>query len=615
MADRPLPLAIGINGGGTHTSLALADPLLRVIARAEVGPSNPNYIGYEAAHDTIQAGIQELLRGVDPDRVMGIGAGLSGVDRPGDSEIFVKLFSSLYPSKTIVIDNDALSALVAGVGRKFGIVTISGTGMIALGVNNRGERARSGGWGHYMDLGSGYWIARAALNAAGAAHDGAAPATAITDAILNDLGLKDFTEAITWAYDPERRVDQIAALARHVVILAEQGDLAAIRIISEAAHHLAASTNNTARKLGFEQAQEPFPVLLSGSIFKYSSLLRSLFEEYVSARFPRAVILNREHDAPLGAAMMAFSALGIHTPAESERFAVTSSLRGTERRHPLTLNIGSRPTLDFLTAMNIEDGRIAAVIGERLPQIGALVDDAAPRFEAGGRLILIGAGTSGRLAVLDAAECLPTFGTDRVIGIIAGGEQAVFRSLEGAEDSDSAGAAAVMVHAVNAQDTVIGVAASGGTPYVIGALKEATSRGALTGCIVNNVDTPIVALVTHPIVLPTGAEALTGSTRLKAGTAQKITLNLISTGIMLRAGRTFHNLMTDMQAGNLKLRGRAVRIVADAAGISETEASALLDQCGGEMKTAIAAARLKLSPEAARAKLAQVGGNLGKVIG
>jgi len=611
-------LAIGINGGGTHTSLVLTDTDLTILARAEVGPSNPNYIGVETAKETIQAGIESLLHdsGLGLDHVVGIGAGLSGVDRPADSTLFLEIFGSLYPKQRIVVENDALAALVAGVGRAFGIVTISGTGMIALGVNGRGERARSGGWGHYMDAGSGYWIARAVMNAVAAAYDGSDIPTALSDAVLNDLALSDATGIIDWAYAPKRRIDEIAALARHAVILAEEGegDLVARRIIAEAADHLAQETITAGRKLGFAATGEVFPVLLSGSIFKYSALLRDLFALHVQTALPQAVILDREHDAPLGAALMAFSAAGIHTPAEDIPFPAGNTLRATERRHPLTMRIAEQPTLHLLHAMNSEDARIAGILAHQLPQIAALVDAIAPAFEEGGRLIFIGAGTPGRLAVLDASECPPTFSTDGVIGIIAGGEGAITHSIEGAEDSEPDGEAAIAHHAVGDKDTVIGITASGSTPYVIGALREAAKRGAITGCIVNAVNAPLAEIVRHPITLPTGAEALTGSTRLKAATAQKIALNMISTAVMVRAGRTFGNLMTDMQAGNIKLRVRAARIVSEATGLDQAAATALLDRCGGEMKTAIAAHRLSLDPEQARAQLAAAGGKLGHVV-
>jgi N-acetylmuramic acid 6-phosphate etherase len=607
------PLVIGINGGGTHTSFALVDAALNVLARAESGPSNVNYVGLAAVRDALDAGLRTLFATIPRAQIAAIGAGMAGIDRPADQERMRQVFAELCPGTPVTLDNDAVPALVAGVGARFGIVTICGTGMIALGMNGQGERARSGGWGNYPDHGSGYAMGRDVLRAIFRAYDGSGPQTALTGRVLARLGLNTPPDLVNWLYDTPRRVDEIAAFAAEAVQAAAEHDNAAIRVVVQAARSLAAETINVGRKLQLtDPAVAHVPVLMSGGLFTYSALLREVFTSTVQTSIPAAMTLTTDRDAALGAGMMALDLLGIALPHPDYTLTTERQRRATERRNPLTMRIHQRPTLDLVTMMNLEDEWVPQVIQEQLPQIAALINAAAERFAQGGRVIMLGAGTSGRLAVLDAAECRPTFSTtlDQVVGILAGGEQAMIHSVEGAEDDHEAGRAVIAERYVDDQDTVIGVAASGSTPFVRGALEEASARGALTASIVNVVDAPLSAIAQHPIVLATGPEALTGSTRLKAGTAQKLALNMISTGIMVRVGKTFGNLMTDMQASNIKLRNRAIVIVGDATGLSQAEAEALLTACDGEMKTAIAAALLNLPPAAARERLNAARGNL-----
>lgn len=616
--DQSQSLVIGINGGGTRTTFALVDDALNVLARAETGPSNVNYVGVEAATEALREGIAAVLGDLPLSRVMALGAGLAGVDRPSDVAQFRQIFAEICPGVPAILDNDAVGALVAGVGRRFGIVTISGTGMIALGLDGSGDRARSGGWGHYVDHGSGYAIARDTLTAIASAYDGSGPETQLTGRVLSRLGLETPEDLITWLYVPDRRIDQIAAIAADTTALAAEGDRVAVRIIAHAADALANATIAVAHRLHFS-ASDPLPVLMSGGLFTYSALLRDLFSVAVQTAIPNAAPFLTDRDAAFGAALMALEAHtgSIDLPDHLSAGAQTiRRRRATEQRHPLTMHAGQMTTLDFIATMNLLDEHVPGIVGRQLPQIAALIDAAADRFEKGGRILLVGAGTSGRLAVLDAAECRPTFGVTptQVVGILAGGQRAMLEAVEGAEDDDKAGYFAIAERNVGALDSVIGVAASGSTPFVYGALQEAIKRGALTGCIVNVMDAPISEIVGYPIVLPTGPEALTGSTRLKAGTAQKLVLNMISTGIMRRVGRMYHNLMTDMQAGNVKLRERATRIVAEATGLDLDAASTLLTRCNNEMKTAIASALLRISPEQARSRLAEMHGNLNRLL-
>jgi N-acetylmuramic acid 6-phosphate etherase len=259
----------------------------------------------------------------------------------------------------------------------------------------------------------------------------------------------------------------------------------------------------------------------------------------------------------------------------------------TEQLRPDLADLDLRSTSDLVALMADDQALvIAAIVAER-DRIAAAIDAIVERLRRGGRLVYVGAGTAGRMGVLDAAECPPTFNTDRVVGVLAGSTAALERSREGAEDDAAAGAADLAALGVGVDDAVAGIAASGRTPYTIGAIRHAGDAGAATIGISSNPGAELSRCVDHPIELVTGPEVIAGSTRLKAGTAQKIVLNIISTIAMVRLGKTFGNLMVDVRATNAKLRDRARRIVADATGASPSDAGAALQSAGGDVKVAI----------------------------
>jgi N-acetylmuramic acid 6-phosphate etherase len=261
----------------------------------------------------------------------------------------------------------------------------------------------------------------------------------------------------------------------------------------------------------------------------------------------------------------------------------------TEAFRPELSEIDQLSTLEIATLMNGEDATVPTAVAERLPLIAAAIDDIADRMSRGGRLIYAGAGTAGRLGVLDASECPPTFNTDpsQVVGLIAGGPTAMITSIEGAEDSKELAAADLEALSLTADDTVVGVSASGRTPYAVGAVEHARTRGALTIGLSCNADSALAAAAEHGIEVVVGPELLTGSTRLKAGTAQKLVLNMLSTITMIRLGKTYGNLMVDVRASNEKLRARSRRIVALATGASDEEIEQALAATDGEVKNAI----------------------------
>lgn len=285
-------------------------------------------------------------------------------------------------------------------------------------------------------------------------------------------------------------------------------------------------------------------------------------------------------------------------------------LATTEGRNPASEDLDELSTFEVLRLMNAEDRRVPEAVGRELPAIAAVVEAAVRGLSDGGRLIYAGAGTSGRLGVLDAAECPPTFSTDptMVVGLIAGGQQAMFRAVEGAEDDLERGAEEMRAVHPGPNDVVVGLAASGRTPWVIGAVREARAAGAVTASVCCNRDAALSREVDHPVEVDAGHEVLTGSTRLKAGTAQKLVLNMISTATMVGLGKTYGNLMVDVSPSNEKLRQRAISIVTAATGCSRERAVGALAQADGHAKTAIVMVLLDLSAEEARTRLNEVGG-------
>lgn len=288
------------------------------------------------------------------------------------------------------------------------------------------------------------------------------------------------------------------------------------------------------------------------------------------------------------------------------------SVLDTEKANPASADIDRMTPLELVRVINAEDAKVAWAVELVLPAIARAIEAIAERLHRGGRLIYFGAGTSGRLGALDASECLPTFNipAEMVVACIAGGPQALDRAREDQEDSAEAGQADAARLEIEGADAVVGITASGRTPYVRGALAYARERGALTIGLACNAHTPLEQEVEIMIAPLVGPEVISGSTRLKAGTAQKMVLNMLSTGVMILLGKTFGNLMVDVQATNYKLQQRALSIVCQATDLDEAAANELLAASGGEVKTAILSARANISPEVARERLAKHNGVL-----
>ncbi len=282
----------------------------------------------------------------------------------------------------------------------------------------------------------------------------------------------------------------------------------------------------------------------------------------------------------------------------------------TEQENPRTAQISQLPTLEVVRLMNEEDAGVAEAVGRVLPDVARAVDGIVERLRAGGHLFYIGSGTSGRLGVLDAAECPPTFGVspELVQGIIAGGYEATYRAVEASEDDRSAGGHDLDERGVRSMDAVVGIAASGRTPYTVGAVERARSQGVFTLAITCVPDSEITRVAEVSIVPVVGPEVIAGSTRLKAGTAQKLILNMLSTATMIRLGYVTGNRMTNMLTRNTKLRARAVRILMAETGSDETTATAQLETAGGDLRTAIVMSEAGCSRAEAESALATANG-------
>jgi N-acetylmuramic acid 6-phosphate etherase len=460
-------------------------------------------------------------------------------------------------AKRVAVTSDAVIAHAGALDGKPGVVLIVGTGVVALAIAADGALRTADGWGPWLgDEGGGAWIGAAGLRAALRAHDGRGPSTTLLDAARARFGAPQ-----TW---PAQLADAAAVASFAPDVLAADGDAAALAIVAAAAEALAA----TARAAGAG------PVAMVGGLAGIEALREPL--DLVPAAgdaLDGALRLGAIHEPHVIRVQPAPETLAAHG----------LDALATEAVRPGLDDLDARPIAEVVALLVAAEGEAHGAVAAAVPRIAAAAEAIAARLQRGGRLIYAGAGTPGRLGVLDAAECGPTFGTDLVRGVIAGGPPALTEAIEGAEDAfDPADLADL-----TAADALVGITASGRTPYVLGALEHARAAGALTVAIVNNPGSEASADLV--IELLTGPEVLAGSTRLTAGTAQKVVLNALSTSVMIALGRAYGPRMVDVRATSAKLRRRAVRIVRDAAGVDEEAAAAALAAAGGHAKTAIVA--------------------------
>lgn len=606
-------ILLGIEGGGTKTATLLVDgDTDTVLSRFTLGPGNLHHLD----GDALDARLEEIRRALPrpPDR---IGIGFAGVRTEGDRERLTAAVGRAWPGTPAIVTDDLVPALETVAWREdcaAQVLLVSGTGSCCLGRRRDGTTVKVGGRGHVIgDRGSSCDIALHALRSLVTLSDIHAAWPPLGADILTFLQKNEPESLIEWSSSASKT--ELASLARVVFeAAASRQDEIALAILHRATLRLSKDAVTCAARIA--RAGETVQFVLNGSVL----LKNPAFTEGVVARirgaWPEARITPLERPAVWGAVEMArredsavstlrsvdptpitpitpitpstpaIAPLPGTPPAATDWRPVSAS--PTESRHPRSTRLSELPLPDAIRLILEDDETIPGKILAESPHIEWTIRAVVRAFAADGRLFYCGAGTSGRLGVLDASECPPTFRTpaNLVQGIIAGGRTALWRAVEGAEDDPAAGRQAIVARRITKADVVIGISASGHAPFVWGCLAEAKKRGATTVLLCCN-----PAYRDHPLldgaILPdTGPEILTGSTRLKAGTATKLVLNLITTLAMTHSGKVMGNLMIDLNPSNGKLRDRAVRIVRELTGVDEDTARATLESKGWVVRAA-----------------------------
>lgn len=592
------PIVLGIEGGGTRTVAVAVDRNGTTLQRWEGGPANFRLMSQDDLEDHLR-----LIRRSLPDP-QAIAIGLAGARTPEDWEQIRSTAARVWKDVPCHATHDLETVLVAAgawpmKGFEARVVVISGTGSCCYGQNQSGQSAKSGGWGHVLgDRGSGYYIGLRGMQEMFRILDETGRWPDLGIRLLRRLQLNDPEQLVPWSLSASKM--EVAALAQDVFAAAREKDRLAGQILDQAAEELAAEALRCAAQLVPVGRPVHF-VLSGGNLQKQPDMARRVSRRLRQARSCSKVeVLQRE--SVWGAVELARRLLGkeplkavpiasVQPPGASDPVEKELGKLPTEQRNPRSMNL-DRMSLGKAVDLMLEEDRwmLRALKSERESILRAL-REIVHSLKKGGRLFYAGAGTSGRLGVLDASECPPTFRTppELVQGIIAGGQRALWESIEGAEDDASAGARALQFRGVRARDVVVGIAASGRTPFVRGALREARRVGAATIFLCFNpfLDLPPEEKPTVLVAPNTGPEVLTGSTRLKAGTATKIILNIFTTLAMVQLGKVSSNLMIDVNASNIKLRDRAIRIVQELTGAERKRAQDTLSQCQWKVKEAV----------------------------
>ncbi len=605
-------LFLGVECGGTKTSVLLVDADRRVIAQKKLGPANLRLMTDRQL--IVLFGL--IKNGLPIPSALAIG--MAGARSEKDLERIRAAAAQVWKGVPCHATNDLETALMAAGGRgrakvenaplpvrlSASILVLSGTGSCCFGRRTDGRTVKVGGWGHLLgDKGSGYEIGLRSIKAAVYFFDREGEWPRLGERILSSLKLNSPNDLIGWAQTADK--SEIAALAIEVFTAAERGDKISRDILLVASESLARDAVACARRL--LKPRERIKFVLAGSILlKQRGFARGIIRRNKKAR-PESTFTFLEDDGVWGAVALARrlvgnrgldagSALALTDGAEADGFkglandTAALALSPTERRHPRSRRLDKLPVGQAIKLMLSEDARLPAAILREKKKIEQAVNLVVASFKRGGRLFYVGAGTSGRLGVLDASECPPTFRNppEMVQSIIAGGQVAIWKAVEGAEDDAGAGEEAIRFRGISKRDTVIGIAASGRTPFVLGALIEARARGARTVFLCFNPHVQFARGEKPDVVIAPdiGPEILTGSTRLKAGTATKLILNIFTTVAMVRIGKVISNLMIDLNPSNVKLRDRAVRIVQQLTGADAATAKATLEKSGWVVKTA-----------------------------
>lgn len=601
--DIPPGICLGLEGGGTRTVALAVDAEGHLLRRIEAGPANSRLL----TPAQLVAHFRTIAR--QSPRPDAVAIGMAGVREESDRRQVRAAAAVVWPDVPCWAGNDLETALAAAdTGRPAldttRVIIISGTGSCCYGRHPTGRTAKVGGWGHLLgDQGSGYDIAHQALRAVIHQYDIHGVWPALGARVLQARQLNEPNELITWVHQASKA--EIAALAIEVFAAAAQKDPLARTVLRAAAERLADDAVACARRLTRPGRKVEF-VMVGSVLLKQAGFAR-VVGRALRQRWPGATSrpLTREGAWGAVAHARALREGTARATARAPRHGRTAdapapsacpppraaAMSPTEQRNPRSLDLDRRSIASAIELMLDEDQRITLAVRAQAKPIERGIRLIVQAFRRGGRLFYVGAGTSGRLGVLDASECPPTFRTPpgQVQGIMAGGYEALWASIEGAEDDAAAGAAAIRFRGVTRRDVVVGIAASGRTPFVWGALNDARRLGAATVLVSFNPHLEF-ARGTRPDVFiapNVGPEVLTGSSRLKAGTATKMILNLLTTVSLVRLGKVISNLMVDLNPSNVKLRDRAVRIVRELTGVDAPAAQAALEEADWQIKAAL----------------------------
>jgi len=593
---------LGIEGGGTRSTLVLADAQGKAMAELQGGPANLKLLSDRQLIWLLRSFAERLPKV----GLSGIAIGLAGARNEADKDRIRRAAARVWPRVPCYATNDLETALAAApVAQEAAarVLILSGTGSCCYATARDGRTAKVGGRGHIIgDRGSACDIGQRALKAIMADYDHRGRWPKLGEHMLQSLMLNDPEDLIPWSMVADKT--QIASLALSVFAMAKKRDALSRELLINAAQALADDGDACASRLCKRSAAVQF--VFNGGVLLKNPAFAAEVAKRLKQRWPHAVISKVDGSSSWGAVALAVSHAGttvikrvarkldglpLDHPAFDRALLQTSP---TEQRNPRSMKLDTMPLPAAVELMLSEDSTIPEALRSEQASIVWVIKKVIAAFKNSGRLFYVGAGTSGRLGVLDASECPPTFRAPReqVQGIIAGGQQALWSAVEGAEDDPAAGAAAIEIRGIGKRDVVIGIAASGRTPFVWGALAEASKRGAVTVLVCFHPGfkkLPRRAGLFYPdkVIAPNlGPEVLTGSTRLKSGTATKLLLNLFTTLAMTHSGKVISNLMVDLNPSNVKLRVRAVGIVQKLTGCDATAARAALEQTGWVVKDA-----------------------------
>ncbi|MCC6794418.1 MAG: N-acetylmuramic acid 6-phosphate etherase [Candidatus Hydrogenedentes bacterium] len=603
---------IAIDGGGTGTRVGLYDEEGNLRSEITGARSNPYQTSPHAAAEYVAGLAKSLLRN-NPDKPIVVSAGISGARDVPTREVFAHTLCGNVPNvERVVVTTDVHAHLIANAGRHAAALVIAGTGSSVAVRDANGFTSLFGGRGPILgDEGSAFDLAVRALRTSVATQDREVSPPDLLRELLRAANLIHEDDLVAWCASAKK--EEIARLAEVVLILANRGETLSLSCAEEGAKALGVVVESAVQRaeLGLKA-----PIFLAGGLFESSFLYREMFARALKER----AIENELKLAPFIGHSAALEFVR-HLPSPESApyvevnpgtFARSESINLSVTQDDDSAPLDSLNTVMLIERMQRADAFAAAAVKACREPLALLINRVVRSFRHGGRLVYIGAGTSGRLGVLDASECPPTFGVpaDQVIGIMAGGDRALRDSIEGAEDDADLGRADIeeIDPPIGNEDVVVGIAASGTTPYTLGALDFAKSRGAHTALICCNPNATVE--VDYLLILPTGVEVLPGSTRLKAGTATKMVLNTITTGAMALSGRVFEGYMIGVQPTNAKLRKRAAHIISVLTGINEEDAARRLEESGNDVAVAVMMERLKIDADKARELLNKTRGDV-----